>query len=142
MATYSEKLKDPRWQKKRLDILSRDVFACKLCKDAETELHVHHKAYKYGSEPWEYDDDNFITYCKHCHLLVEEFKDRFVIHEVLLKEDTGVFIITYAICSVVGKNTDLIKFPGVMVFKDTNYPIYIWKDYIQLLTEKLHLING
>lgn len=28
--TYAEKLKDPRWQKKRLRILERDAFACHM----------------------------------------------------------------------------------------------------------------
>ena len=30
---YSEKLKDPRWQKKRLEILERDNFRCQYCGD-------------------------------------------------------------------------------------------------------------
>jgi len=51
--TYSEKLKDPRWQKKRLEILSRDKFTCQLCSDKETELHIHHNEYFPGKKPWE-----------------------------------------------------------------------------------------
>lgn len=30
-------------------------------------LHVHHKKYIFGREPWEYDDDNFLTLCENCH---------------------------------------------------------------------------
>lgn len=74
--TYSEKLKDPRWQKKRIDILGRDNLTCQLCSDTTTELQVHHKSYKWGNEPWEYEDDNFITLCKHCHKVVESFKGK------------------------------------------------------------------
>lgn len=69
--TYSEKLRNPQWQKKRLEILSRDKFTCQLCTDKENELQVHHKVYKDGCEPWEYEDDNFITLCKDCHSKIE-----------------------------------------------------------------------
>ena len=71
---YSEKLQDPHWQRKRLEILSRDKFTCQLCQDTETTLHVHHKEYLKGHQPWEYPDDNFQTLCKDCHLVVEYFK--------------------------------------------------------------------
>lgn len=67
--TYSEKIKDPRWQKKRLEILGRDNFTCKLCNDDTTELHVHHLAYK--GEPWEQSNDRLVTLCKNCHTLIE-----------------------------------------------------------------------
>ena len=73
--TYSEKLKNPLWQKKRLEILNRDNFTGVLCSDTETELHIHHKEYKWGNKPWEYPEDNFQTLCKRCHKIVEYFKD-------------------------------------------------------------------
>jgi len=62
---YSDLLKDPRWQKKRLEIFNRDKFACKLCKDKETTLHIHHL--KYNVFPWESKNTDLITLCKHCH---------------------------------------------------------------------------
>lgn len=73
--TYSDKLKNPLWQKKRLEILNRDNFTCLICSDTETELHIHHKQYKWGNTPWDYDNDNFQTLCKCCHLITETFKD-------------------------------------------------------------------
>ena len=72
--TYSEKLKDPRWQKKRLEILDRDSFTCKLCGDEETTLNVHHLKYT-GQYPWDIDSDFLITYCEDCHRMVEYYKD-------------------------------------------------------------------
>lgn len=72
--SYSEKLQDPRWQKCRLSILSRDSFTCQLCKDDQSTLHVHHKSYEKGKSPWEYADENFVTYCKMCHKIVEGLK--------------------------------------------------------------------
>lgn len=73
--TYSEKLTDPRWQKKRLEVMNRDRFTCKLCKDAETTLHVHHKTYEQNTEPWDYPISNFVTLCKHCHHEIERIID-------------------------------------------------------------------
>lgn len=72
---YAEQLKSPMWQKKRLKILQRDNFTCLLCSDTETELHIHHKEYKSGKKPWEYEDSNFQTFCKYCHCIVECFKE-------------------------------------------------------------------
>lgn len=38
-----------------------------MCGDTTTTLHVHHKYYEKGNEPWEYRDDALITFCCHCH---------------------------------------------------------------------------
>lgn len=65
-ATYREKLLDPRWQKKRLAILERDGWACQLCFDSESTLHVHHRWYE-GSDPWDVPDDALLTLCEECH---------------------------------------------------------------------------
>jgi hypothetical protein len=70
--TYSEKLKDPRWQKKRLAILNRDSWKCHYCGDEETTLHVHHL--KYAKEPWDAPLENLQTVCEHCHGLIEWLK--------------------------------------------------------------------
>lgn len=65
--SYSEKLKDPRWQKKRLEILSRDHWRCRHCGDGTVTLHVHHLKYFNGRNPWDYDDNYLITLCEECH---------------------------------------------------------------------------
>jgi hypothetical protein len=72
--TYKEQLAHPLWQKKRLQILERDNFTCKVCLDTETQLHIHHKEYKKYKKAWEYPDDNFISLCKDCHKITEEYK--------------------------------------------------------------------
>lgn len=74
MSTYSEKLKDPRWQKMRLEIMQRDEFTCQMCKSTEDTLHVHHKYYLPGREPWEYSARTLITLCENCHTEEEECK--------------------------------------------------------------------
>lgn len=74
MSSYAEKLRDPRWQKKRLEIMKRDGFACKNCGDASKTLNVHHSAYVKGCEPWEYDERYLHTVCERCHQLIESDK--------------------------------------------------------------------
>ena len=63
--SYTELLKHPKWQKKRLLILERDNFTCRYCSDKETELHIHHL--KYHKNPWDAKDENLLTLCKDCH---------------------------------------------------------------------------
>lgn len=65
--TYSEKLRDPRWQKKRLEILSRDKFQCRCCGSESETLMVHHIQYTKGAEPWEYPNEFLYTLCESCH---------------------------------------------------------------------------
>lgn len=72
--TYSEKLKDPRWQKKRLEVFNRDGFTCKSCESTKKTLHVHHLNYIAGREPWDYDLEYFITLCEDCHAEVSELR--------------------------------------------------------------------
>lgn len=81
--TYSEKLRDPRWQKKRLEILSRDDFTCQFCQDKETTLNVHHVLYKYGKEPWDYENLYLITLCEKCH--AEETESRKEQNQLLIE---------------------------------------------------------
>jgi hypothetical protein len=69
MSKYSEKLRDPRWQRKRLEIMQRDNFACTLCSDSKSTLNVHHWEYK--GEPWDVENDNLSTVCVSCHELIE-----------------------------------------------------------------------
>jgi 5-methylcytosine-specific restriction endonuclease McrA len=65
--TYTAKLKDPRWQKKRLEVLQCADWACEVCKDTKSMLHVHHKQYFKGRAPWEYDGDQLAVLCEACH---------------------------------------------------------------------------
>ena len=95
---YSDKLKDPRWQRKRLEILNRDNFSCSECEDASTQLQIHHK--KYYGEPWEADNSDLITLCEHCHKCYEMMKRvDFTVMKIvnsgafkLIKTDAGIII--------------------------------------------------
>lgn len=99
--TYAEKLKDPRWQKLRLEVLNRDNFSCKLCFDTSTELHIHHFEYAKSGNPWDSSIDNLVTYCKHCHSIISYIKETgmapyiYLIHKFGLPNNTGVLAMVF-----------------------------------------------
>ncbi len=63
---YAKKLRDPRWQRMRLEVMQRDEFTCQSCMDTETTLNVHHNYYL-NIEPWEYPLTALVTLCETCH---------------------------------------------------------------------------
>jgi len=66
--SYADKLKDVKWQKKRLEVLENHGWACDMCgASAKVNLQVHHKAYMRGKAPWEYQDDLLAVLCEDCH---------------------------------------------------------------------------
>lgn len=79
---YSEKLKDARW----LDFRSAFIRSrsaewhndwCDECgENSRGSLHVHHKIYRDGKEPWEYEFDDLRLLCEDCHDHIHETEDR------------------------------------------------------------------
>jgi hypothetical protein len=69
--SYFEKLRDPRWQRKRLEILGAQGFTCQRCSDGSSPLHVHHAFYAKGLEPWEYEAGAYVVLCESCHETAE-----------------------------------------------------------------------
>lgn len=65
--SYAEKLQDPRWQRRRLEILQRDKWTCQHCDNSERTLHVHHRYYGPHPDPWESPDAALVTLCASCH---------------------------------------------------------------------------
>lgn len=74
MDDYSVLLRDPRWQKKRLEIFERDNWACTKCFDTMSTLAIHHLYYKYNTDPWDYPGDALKTVCELCHYKYEFLK--------------------------------------------------------------------
>jgi hypothetical protein len=64
---YSEKLKNPKWQRRRLEILEDRDWTCERCRSKEKTLNVHHSVYHKGFDPWEYSNDDLIVLCEDCH---------------------------------------------------------------------------
>lgn len=77
---YYEKLKDPRWQKKRLEVFERDEFSCCRCEGDEDTLHVHHGHYD-KRDPWEHENETLWTVCKDCHIIIQN-QLNFIKHEI------------------------------------------------------------
>ena len=71
-SSYAEKLKDPRWQKKRLEIFERDEWYCQSCCRDDQTLVVHHLVYRNGADPWDYEDHELLTLCADCHEIWHE----------------------------------------------------------------------
>lgn len=76
MTTYREKLKDPRWQRKRLEVLSAADFCCEICGDGKNTLHVHHRQYFKDRDPWDYEAGQLSALCEECHESLHEEEDR------------------------------------------------------------------
>jgi hypothetical protein len=93
--TYSEQLKDPRWQKLRLEIMDRDGFACKTCGRKNRTLNVHHKRYIKGNAPWEYAAVDLVTLCEKCHKCVHQIADEFKTFLCALRPE-----VTYGVVAV------------------------------------------
>ena len=70
---YAEKLKHPKWQRKRLEVLERDNWTCQECRNTEITLHVHHKSYR-GYDPWAVKIEELVTLCDDCHKSVHKVK--------------------------------------------------------------------
>jgi 5-methylcytosine-specific restriction endonuclease McrA len=65
--SYGEKLLDPRWQRKRLEILLAADFTCEACGSKTETLQVHHGYYEKGRMPWGYDNESLLCLCDKCH---------------------------------------------------------------------------
>lgn len=70
--SYQEWLKDPRWIKRRNEILTRDKNTCQFCGAQDKYLHVHHREYFDGFFPWEYPDSDLVTLCEDCHKYIHK----------------------------------------------------------------------
>ncbi len=62
-----DQYKDPKWQKKRLEILERDDWTCVSCNESSKTLHVHHIFYIKNAKIWDYPDKLLFTLCEDCH---------------------------------------------------------------------------
>lgn len=66
-ATFFAQYNDPRWQRRRLQVMESVGFQCENCGSKDTTLNVHHKRYRGDQKPWEYEDWELACYCEKCH---------------------------------------------------------------------------
>ena len=102
---YSEKLRDPRWQKLRLQVFERDGWKCRNCGDSETTLAVHHKRYQRGLEPWEYPLESLMTLCEECHQ--GEYEERRQVEQYLLDTLKDKGFLSYDVWNLMAGFADL-----------------------------------
>jgi hypothetical protein len=76
MSEFWQKYKDPRWQKLRLQKMEQAKFQCEHCEDGSSTLNVHHKRYRRGANPWEYELWELECLCEACHEEHHELKNR------------------------------------------------------------------
>lgn len=69
--TYSEKLRDPRWQKLSAEVKALAGWKCERCGKSDRNLQAHHKIYRRGLEPWEYHPIFLECLCDECHQTVD-----------------------------------------------------------------------
>jgi Zn finger protein HypA/HybF involved in hydrogenase expression len=72
--SYFDLLRDPQWQKKRLEVMQRATFKCEQCEDGKSTLNVHHSYYEKGLMPWEYPDESLHCLCEPCHQEAERIR--------------------------------------------------------------------
>lgn len=65
--SYSEKYRDPRWQKKRLEVMELAHWKCQCCGTETKELHVHHPRYRKNKDIWDYSTIELRALCLDCH---------------------------------------------------------------------------
>jgi hypothetical protein len=78
---YASERKNPRWQRKRLEIMQRDGFACSNCRNSESTLNVHHRYYVQGRPCWAYPDFALATLCDGCHAIEHDERSHGEEHE-------------------------------------------------------------
>lgn len=69
---YWKKLQDPRWQRKRLEMLDDAGWKCQTCGAEDRRLEVHHICYRKGAEPWEYEQHELRVLCSEHHERLHE----------------------------------------------------------------------
>lgn len=85
--TYWQLLRDPRWQRLRLEIMEAANFACSRCEKSDDTLNVHHRLYRKGAKPWEYAPSDLECLCEDCH--ENEHKWRALLNEAVAKLSSG-----------------------------------------------------
>jgi len=135
--SYEQKLLDPKWQKKRLLILSRDNFTCQYCGDTETTLHVHHKRYS-KDNPWDIENEYLTTLCADCHCAEEfrkmEYKEHFT-RKIIKKDWDGFVYITMFLENLYGDKTFTID---RIRDKNIEFVISLSSGYVSMLNDHIH----
>jgi len=130
---YKDKLKDPRWIKRRREIMERDNHRCMICGEDSVLLNVHHLLYRKYAEPWEYDDRELVTLCEDCHKMVH---DKSIKLEVRRSKISGRYRLCYGIDS-----SSFIR-PGTVMTSDSMDLIFVCADFPYVNKMIFHNADG
>lgn len=128
--TYSEKLLDPRWQKKRLEVLDSAEFKCEICGNSESTLHVHHKQYFKGRDVWEYEVNQLACLCKLCHEANHEREDllKDAISRIPMDGPFDSEHVAYLIYGLLGiEKQNMLKYQERMWYQGTKVATSVWE---------------
>ncbi len=64
MPSFSDKFKDPRWIRRRDEIIASAEYLCQDCGVAADDLEVHICYFEQGREPWEYPHEVYRCLCR------------------------------------------------------------------------------
>lgn len=132
--TYAEKLKDPRWQKRRLEIMERDEWTCQWCATSEKSLNVDHKIYIQGRDPWNYNDDDLQTLCEDCHKNLTKRRLK-IAHQVGRMEEAQLCLLEEFLRVF---QDNLITIVGVELYKDKHAVAMSrksWDEAVEVMSE-------
>lgn len=135
---YSDKLKNPNWQKKRLEVLSRDNFMCRLCGDTESMLNVHH--IYYSPNPIETENSLLITLCEDCHKTETESLKENAYELIKSLKQSGFMSLSFACLKNVFKDTDrgwAFNEPAFDIIKMAIDDDDIWRELESMFWERL-----
>jgi hypothetical protein len=107
MSAYSELLKDVRWQKRRLELLTAANWSCVKCGYNKRDLQIHHHVYRKGVMPWEYEDHCFSVLCNKCHEEVTEYRQK-LMESIATYEKHGypMMVVTAFVDTLLAMSTD------------------------------------
>lgn len=110
MMKYHDQIKHPLWQKKRLEVLTRNGFECSNCGSKDQELHVHHPFYKRGAMIWDYMAEELECLCHKCHKDAHALDERFKKASSLVSGGEKWFLVGYMdACSASDDDTIFIE---------------------------------
>lgn len=104
--TYAEKLKDPRWQKRRLELLEAAKWQCEDCRSKTNTLHVHHGCYIRATDPWDYPDDVMHVLCESCHDMTQGWLEN--LHVQIGRLNTNQIVVLGGLVECLGNEEGMI----------------------------------
>ena len=93
--TYSQQLRDPRWLKRRQEIIERANNLCEQYGEQSDRFEIHHGYYLKDKMAWEYPDEVLYCLCPDCHYSIQELME--VAHYHVAKRNLRLYAVIHQI---------------------------------------------